>query len=189
MTGLAFLLFSVPLPPEGIAPAACETGEATPEQRERLKDFDFLIGDFWVTGHMWLGTQWSPPRPNTPPSRWNGRYGLGGTAIIDEWFNVDPGFEEQKGSGVNVRMKRDDGVWEMVWLAQPSFSAQHLVATINDKGEPVMTQVHPERKGFVATFTRLGPDQWMRVHHALDAEGNPLPPIMLKATRIPCIEG
>ena len=188
MTGLALLLLTAPLPPEGIAPATCETGAATMEQRERLSDFDFLIGDFWVTGHVWTGTQWSPPRPGAPPSRWNGRYGLGGTAIIDEWWNVDPGFDDDKGAGVNVRMKRDDGVWEMVWIAQPSFSAQHLVAELNENGEPVMTQVYPERKGFAATFTRLGPDQWVRIHNSLDAEGNPQPAIMLKATRIPCVD-
>lgn len=57
-----------------LAPASCDVGEATPEQREALKDFDFLIGDYSVTGHQWMGEAWSPPRPNTPPSRWNGRY-------------------------------------------------------------------------------------------------------------------
>lgn len=183
---LASLLLSLAAQDAQIAPASCDVGEATPEQREALKDFDFLIGDYSVTGHQWTGDAWSPPQPNVPPARWNGRYGQNGTTIIDEWWDQDPGITPGANAGTNVRIKRPDGSWVMSWVSMHRYGVQHLEAQLLGNGDVEMVQVYPERKGFVAIFKRLDANNWVRIHHGLDAEGNRLPPIMLKATRIPC---
>lgn len=182
MTALSF----VPLPPEGVAPASCDVGEATPEQREALRDMDFLIGDYWVTGHVWQGEDWSPPRPGVAPARWNGRYGLGGESIVDEWWDEDPGIKPGTPAGTNVRMKKPDGDWVMSWVSSHAYGVQHLEAKIRPDGLVEMRQVYPERPGFVATFYRITPDQWARIHYQPAADGSYRPPILLMATRIPC---
>lgn len=99
---------------------------------------------------------------------------------------MDPGIQPGANAGTNVRMKKPDGSWVMSWVSMHRYGVQHLEAKRLDNGDVEMVQVYPERKGFVATFKRLDANNWVRIHHALDAEGNRLPPIMLKATRIPC---
>lgn len=185
---LLILTLAMAQPEDALSPATCDTGEATAEQRAALADFDFLIGDFSVTAHQWMGDQWSESRSNIAPSRWNGRYGMGGRAIVDDWWDEDPGLKPEASAGTNVRIKKPDGRWVMSWVSQHQYGVQHLEARRLENGDVEMVQVYPERKGFVATFQRLGPDRWARFHHALDAEGNPLPPIMLLAKRIPCAE-
>ncbi|MEE2566180.1 hypothetical protein [Hyphobacterium marinum] len=57
---------------------------------EEFSQFAFLIGDYVVQFRNWdaAAGDWGEPQPFT--ARWNGRYGLSGRTIIDEWF--DPGF-------------------------------------------------------------------------------------------------
>ena len=170
---------------EGLAPPSCDYGEAHPDAPEELAQFDFLIGDFTISGHAWVGGQWSPPRPG-PVARWNGRYILGGMAIQDEWFDPDPGLDPDSPRGVNVRMwDAEADEWDMMWVHSTGKQVQDLRAKVID-GRLTMWQTYPDRPYFRAEFERLGPDSWHRIQYAPDEEGVWQPRFKLVATRIPC---
>ena len=163
----------------------CDPGEPHPDAPPELSQFDFLIGDYEVTLHAWLGTAWSPPRPVN--ARWNGWYGLDGLAIYDEWFDPDTTAGRQPGAGVNVRMyDPDEDVWKMMWVSRPGHTVQDLRAEMRD-GVLTMWQLHPERPGWKAEFERIDADRWARVGYQQDEQsGEWQPQSRLVATRIPC---
>ena len=172
-----------------LAPATCDYGAADPNAPPELAQFDFLIGDYSVASHAWRNGAWTPPRPGVR-SRWNGRYGLGGITIVDDWYDVDPGSQSQGNRGTNVRMyDADAGEWVMMWLATGGHQVQDLRARIID-GKLTMWQVYPERANFRAYFERLGPDRWQRIS-LIPGEGTDewVPQFKLVATRIPCPSG
>ncbi|WP_209348813.1 hypothetical protein [Pontixanthobacter sp. CEM42] len=171
-----------------LAPPGCDYGMPHANAPEELSQFDFLIGDYTITGHAWLGTGWSPPRPGAPPSRWNGRYILGGMAIEDDWYQVDPGIDPETPRGINVRMwDTKAGEWDMMWVHTATNQVQDLRAKMID-GKLTMWQEYPQRPNFRAYFERLGPDSWHRVTLAKDENGEWVKQIRLLATRIPCPE-
>ena len=167
-------------------PASCDVGNATEEQRAALAPMDFFIGDYAVTGHVWTGGGWSPPRPGTVPARWNGRYGLDGAAILDEWFDEDPGTKPDTLRGINARMAKDDGTFYMSWVSSHAQGVQHLTASVGEDGLLRMVQLYPERPGFEATFVEIDPDHWVRISVAPGPDGQPGTPVLLNATRIAC---
>jgi len=170
-----------------LAPPTCQPGKPHKNAPPELAQFDFLIGDFSVTGHAWRGTGWSPPRP-TAPARWNGWYGLGGMTINDEWYGVDPGVDPDSSRGVNVRLyDPKSSEWKMMWVHTQGVQVQDLRAEIRD-GELTMWQVYPERPDFKATFIREDKDHWHRITYAKDKDGNWVKTIKLAATRLPCPE-
>ncbi|MCM8556327.1 hypothetical protein [Sphingomicrobium sediminis] len=183
-------LTAPPPPPDftsyDVAPPRCDDGEASEEQRAALAAYDFLIGDYAVTGHIWQGSGWSPPRPGAQPSRWNGYYGLGGTAIFDEWFTTDPGTDPDTNRGINIRMVKPDGDWAMSWIASPGYGVQSLTASEGEDGWLRMVQEYPERPGFEAVFVRINDNRWGRIHMQPNPNGEGVTPILLVATRLPC---
>lgn len=156
----------------------CDYGAPHPDAPAELAQFDFLIGDYEISLHAWQGGAWTPPRP--VGARWNGRYALDGWAIQDEWF--DP-----PSVGVNVRLfDPDEGLWKMMWIAEPTRVVQDLRAELRD-GVLTMWQVHPERTGWKAEFERIDADRWARVSYVQDAAtGEWTPQFRLAATRVPC---
>lgn len=170
-----------------LAPPRCDYGAPAPDAPAELAQFDFLIGDYTISAHRWLDAsqQWSPPRPGAPP-RWNGYYGLDGMAIVDEWFNLDPGVDPATGRGINVRMwDPEAGEWDMMWFDTSARQVQDLRAKEID-GALTMWQVYPGNPTFRAYFERLGPDSWQRVTLAQGEDGEWRKTFLLKATRIPC---
>ncbi|GAA4049344.1 hypothetical protein GCM10022213_21540 [Parerythrobacter jejuensis] len=168
-----------------VAPPGCSYGSPHPDAPPELAQFDFLIGDFTIAAHARRNGVWSPPRPG-PTARWNGRYILGGMAIMDEWYDPDPGFDPSSPRGVNVRRWNDGSAeWDMMWVHTAGFQVQDLRARILD-GKLTMWQVYPERPNFRAYFERLGPDSWQRIALAPDEAGKWQPTFKLVATRIPC---
>jgi hypothetical protein len=166
------------------AAAACDHGSAHPKAPPETAQFAFLIGEFDITLHGWQGDGWSPPRP--AGARWNGRYGLNGMAIYDEWF--DPGPEHADGTwGVNVRtFDPEAGLWKMMWISLPTREVQDLRAELRD-GTLTMWQVYPKRPGWKAEFEVTDEDHWARVSYVRDDETGPWSPqYRLAATRIPC---
>lgn len=168
-----------------IAPPRCDYGAPHPNAPAALDQFSFLIGDFSISGHAWLGDQWSPPRPG-PKSRWNGWYELGGMAIADEWYDTDPGFDPNSGRGLNVRTYDPDaGEWDMMWFHTSTLQVQDLRAEVID-GVLTMWQVYPERQNFRATFHIEDEDHWSRITYAKDEAGEWVKTVKLAATRIAC---
>ncbi|PHR62941.1 MAG: hypothetical protein COA47_01210 [Robiginitomaculum sp.] len=169
-----------------LAPPRCEPGAPHAKAPAELAQFDFLIGDFTIEGQAWTAQGWrSSPTP-PPPARWNGKYGLDGMAIYDEWFNVDPGLNLDTPRGVNVRFYDEKtSEWKMMWVHTGVGQVQDLRAEMRD-GELTMWQEYPDRPDFLATFIREDKDHWHRISFAKDDEGNWTKTIKLAATRLPC---
>ncbi|MEM7365686.1 MAG: hypothetical protein AAF525_16835 [Pseudomonadota bacterium] len=168
-----------------VAPATCDYGKVHPNAPKEIAQFDFLVGDYQVTMHQWLGKQWSPPQPGVT-ARWNGYYGLDGMAIVDEWFHPDPAQKPDSSRGINVRMyDTQSDIWKMMWVATGAFTVQDLRAEVRD-GVLTMWQVYPDRANFKATFHVDDADNWHRVSYTQDKDGEWVEQFMLKATRISC---
>ena len=89
---------------DAIATPTCDYGERSPQVADAFSQFEFLIGDYQIEGFGWFNNQWyANPNAKVPP-RWNGYYGLEGKAIVDEWFNEDPGKTPETHRGINVRL-------------------------------------------------------------------------------------
>jgi hypothetical protein len=170
---------------EELAPPRCDYGAPHENAAEELAQFAFLIGDYTIALHAWRGDAWSPPRPGAP-ARWNGWYGLGGMAIVDEWYNIDPGSDPDAPRGVNVRMfDSEDDEWDMMWIATAGRQVQDLRAKMQD-GVLTMWQVYPERPDFKAEFITEDADHWARIGYAKDDAGEWVKQVKLAATRIAC---
>lgn len=168
------------------APAdpGCDYGSMHPEAPAATRQFQFLIGDFDISLHGWQNGAWTPPR--AAGARWNGRWGLNGMAVYDEWF--DPGPDRPDGVwGVNVRtFDPQAGLWKMMWISLPERQVQDLRAEVRD-GTLTMWQVYPERPGWKAEFETLDDDHWTRISYLQDpGTGEWTPQYRLAASRIPC---
>lgn len=167
------------------APGACDFGTPHPDAPMELAQFAFLIGDYKIHLHAWRGNEWSPPQPGVT-ARWNGRYGLGGMVIVDEWFHPDPAQSEDGTRGINVRMyDPDEEIWKMMWIANSNRTVQDLRAQVRD-GKLTMWQVYPDRPDFKAVFNVHDSDHWQRISFTHDDEGNWVRQFKLAATRIEC---
>ncbi|MEQ8861149.1 MAG: hypothetical protein RIC56_21085 [Pseudomonadales bacterium] len=170
---------------EPTAPVVCDFGAPDPAAPVELNQFGFLIGNYRIHLHAWQGDGWSPPSPGVT-ARWNGRYGLRGMAIYDEWFNPDPAQDPGGNRGVNVRLyDPQEQLWKMMWIATSGKVVQDLRARMED-GTLTMWQVAPERPDFKAVFNIHDADHWDRVSFTHDASGDWVPQYKLAATRIPC---
>lgn len=166
-------------------PAACDFGAPHPDAPGELAQFGFLIGDYKIHLHAWRGNEWSPPQPNVT-ARWNGRYGLGGMVIVDEWFHPDLAQSEDGIRGINVRMyDPDEQIWKLMWIANSNRTVQDLRAQMRD-GKLTMWQVYPDRPDFKAVFNVHDEDHWERIAFTHDDEGNWVRQFKLAATRIAC---
>jgi len=170
------------------APPTCAYGSPHADAPPELAQFGFLIGDFTILLHAWTGDDWSPPKPGVS-ARWNGRYALDGMAIMDEWYNPDPGQNPAAPRGVNVRMYDPEaGEWDMMWLATGTHQVQDLRARM-EEGRLVMWQVYPERPDFRAEFIITDDNHWARISYTRDENGEQVKQYKLSATRLPCPTG
>ena len=175
-----------PLIAQEIAPpATCEYGAPHENAPDEISQFEFLIGDYKISLHAWRGENWSPPQPGVT-ARWNGRYGLGGMAIVDEWYHPDPAQDPDAPRGINVRLYDSEaGEWDMMWIATGGNQVQDLRAQMQE-GELWMWQVYPERPNFKAKFEIEDADHWARISYTKDDKGEWVKQYKLAATRIPC---
>jgi len=188
LAGVAVAVSVTAAPPPDTPPAAppsCDYGAAHAESPPEMTQFAFLVGDYRITLHAWQGDRWSPPQPGVT-ARWNGRYGLGGRVIVDEWFNPDPAQNPRGQAGINVRLyDSDTRAWKMMWIATGARTVQELRAEVIDD-VLTMWQISPERPDFKATFTVHDADHWDRVSYTTDPDGAWVRQFRLSATRIPC---
>ena len=169
------------------SPKTCDYGTIHPNAPAETQQFKFLVGDYKIHLHKWLGEDWSPAQPGIT-ARWNGWFGLGGMAIVDEWYSPDPAQDPDAGRGINVRMYDSEaGEWDMMWVATGGRQVQDLRAKVID-GVLTMWQVYPDRPDFQATFHIEDADHWSRVTDAKDENGEWVKTFLLAATRIPCGE-
>lgn len=166
-------------------PQTCDYGAPHEAAPEEMAEFAFLIGDYRIDLHRWQDDQWSPPQPGVT-ARWNGRYILGGMAIMDEWFHPDPAQDNGSGRGVNVRMyDPETEEWDMMWISSLSNQVQDLRAKQTD-GVLTMWQEYPERPDFRAEFEVIDDDNWRRISYGKSADGEWVKQFMLSASRIAC---
>ncbi len=166
------------------AEPGCDFGQPHRQAPPETAQFAFLVGRFDVSLHAWHGDRWGPPRPTG--AHWNGRYGLNGMAIYDEWY--DPGPDDPTGIwGVNVRtFDPHAGLWKVMWISLPERQVQDLRAEMRG-GILTLWQVYPDRPGWKAEFEITDADHWARVSYVKDPDADQwTPQYRLAATRIRC---
>jgi hypothetical protein len=167
-----------------MAEGACDFGEPAPDAPPEIHQFDFLIGNFRIEAHQWTGEAWSDGYLD---AAWNGRWGIGGRAVIDEWFGPQISPDTPRGFGVNVRyFDSETGRWSMVWQAT-SGAASILEAEEDESGVLRMWQVYPEPASERRIwFEVYGDGHWARIDGPVDEEGNFTPQYKLEAFEVPC---
>ena len=168
-----------------LAPPSCDYGSASTEAAPELAQFDFLIGDFTITGRVWTDGAWGP-EITAPRARLVGRYILGGRVIQDEWYDNDPGQNPASTRGVTTRIyDAKKGEWSVSWTSADRPVITRLKVGMED-GEFVMRTVDPEAPNYDAVFERDGPDRWTRTAFRTAEDGTRTNIWQAIATRIPC---
>ena len=168
------------------APPRCADGAPHPNAPKELAQFGFLIGDFAATIHGWTGDGWSDPRSGFN-ARWNGWYGLGGMAIIDEWYQQDPATNPDAVRGINIRtFDKAAKKWRMSWISTGDHRVLDLSARMED-GVLTMTQDYPaEQNPQKSEFNIVSDDEWERVTYGLQPDGSWGKLFKIRAVRIGC---
>jgi len=165
--------------------ASCDFGTPYGEVGTELAGWDFLIGNHNVAFVLPSddGT-WGEP---VAMAQWNGWWGLGGRALIDEWFGPSRG-EGRGNDGVNVRVWDEEAqVWRMTWQQTGNSVAAIYESRIEEDGFMHMWQVAPEPEGESdAWFEITGPDTWSRIERAKDENGEWQNSFRLDAVRQTC---
>ena len=171
-----------------LAPPSCDYGAASDDAAPELSQFDFLIGDFTITGRVWAGGEWGPVI-ESPRARLVGRYILGGRAIQDEWYDNDPGQNPKSTRGVTTRIYDPKaGEWKVSWTSADAPVITRLRVSM-ENGQFTMRTVDPETPNYDAVFEREGPDRWTRTAFKTEADGTRTNLWQAIATRIPCPQG
>ncbi len=183
IVALTFILLGAT---RALAADACDYGKPHADAPPELSQYAFLIGDFRIEARVWKDGAWSQ---GFRAARWNGRYILGGMAIMDEWFDFAPEEKPGTGRGVNVRMfNPDTGRWHLMWQHTKDKQVVELSSQLGEDGKMRLEWVppKPERKVFFETY---GPDHWARLDHRKSEEtGQWTPRYKLEAFRVPCKE-
>lgn len=155
---------------------------------EEFSQFAFLIGDFTVQFRNWDAEagDWGEPQPFT--ARWNGRYGLSGRTIIDEWFDPGFGYRPQAGAGINVRAwDAEEGIWKTAWHYTTNNEVRDLRQQVLDDGRLHLWQVYPEAAERNVWFETYENGEWARISQTQDADtGEWVNAVMLYATPADC---
>ncbi|GJL97731.1 MAG: hypothetical protein DHS20C06_15480 [Hyphobacterium sp.] len=146
-------------------------GSPAEDMPEEFGQFAFMIGDFDVQFLDWnVETEsWGEPRPYF--AHWNGRYGMGGRAIIDEWYAPGFGYRETSGAGVNIRIwDADEGIWKTAWHNTASNQVLDLRQQVLEDGRLHLWQVYPEGSDRNIWFETYENGEWARITQARDED-------------------
>lgn len=162
-------------------------GQPAEGMPEAFSQFAFIIGDFTVGIRQWdaeAGAWGEAPYF----ARWNGYYGMGGRAIIDEWFDPGYGYREQSGVGINVRIYDEPaGLWKTAWQYSLTPGVSELYQQVRDDGMLALWQVYPEVPEQNVYFEEFSPDHWGRITRLRDPEtGEWVNATLLDAARAEC---
>lgn len=155
---------------------------------EEFSQFAFMIGDFDVQFLDWNAEteSWGEPRPYF--AHWNGRYGLGGRAIIDEWYDPGFGYREQSGGGINIRTwDAEEGLWKTAWIHTGGLIVQDLRQQVLEDGRLHLWQVYPDVPERNVWFETYDNGEWARITQVRDEEtGAWVNAVKLYARRASC---
>jgi len=167
------------------AQEACDFGTPAPGVAETMAAWDFLIGNHTVDLRLWQDGAWTDP---VATATWNGWWGLGGHAIVDEWFGPQRPDGSPGNNGVNVRVwDTDAGLWRMTWQQTRGATAAIYESQVRDDGFMHMWQTDPaEEQESDAWFEITGDNTWIRVQRTHDENGEWVNQFRLDATRTPC---
>lgn len=176
--------FLFALPAAAQSTRGCDFGEPAADASPEIRQFEFLIGNFRIEAHQWTGEAWSE---GYLEAQWNGRWGLGGRAVIDEWFGPQFAEDVPRTFGANVRyFDPEDGRWSMVWQATTG-AASVLEAEVGADGVLRMWQVYPEPASERRIYFEVyGPGHWARIDGPVDEEGTFTPQYKLEAFEQVC---
>lgn len=182
---LSSLIVSAALASPAFAQESCDFGTPAEGVGEVMAGWDFLIGNHEVDVRLWQDGAWSDP---VATAQWNGWWGLGGTAIIDEWFGPRRPDGAPGNNGVNVRVwDADAQVWRMTWQATRNATAAIYESEVRDDGFMHMWQTLPEDPTETdAWFEITGQETWVRIERARDEKGAWVNQFRLDARRLPC---
>jgi hypothetical protein len=162
-------------------------GQPHPDMPEEFGQFAFIIGDFEVGSRPWDAEagEWGEALYT---ARWNGRYGLGGRAIIDEWYDPGYGYRPESGAGINTRIWDEaEGVWKTAWIHTGTLQTMELHQRLDEDGKLWLWQVYPETGERRVYFERYDADHWARIDMVFDEEsGAWINRFMLDANRVDC---
>lgn len=177
---LAFLLF----PSLALAEETCDFGAPHPDAPEEIHQFDFLIGNHRIEARQWTGEAFSD---GYLEAEWNGRWGIDGHAVIDEWFGPQFSPETPRGFGVNVRYyDEEEGRWSMVWQATTG-AAYVLEARQGEDGVLRMWRTYPEQTQERFTYFEIYDEgHWARIDGQVLEDGTHQNQIRLDAYEVPC---
>lgn len=167
-----------------LAQSSCDFGAPNPDAPEEIHQFEFMIGNFRIEARQWTGEAFSQ---GYLPAEWNGRWGIDGWAVIDEWYGPEIAPEVPRNFGVNVRyFNAETGRWSMVW--QPTRGAPSILeAEQGEDGVLRMWQVTPEPASERRIwFEVYGDGHWARIDGPVDEDGNFTPQYKLEAFAVPC---
>ncbi|MEM7690336.1 MAG: hypothetical protein AAF291_15065 [Pseudomonadota bacterium] len=168
-----------------LAPPLCDYGAVSDQAPEQLSQFDFLIGDFTITGRVWSDGAWGP-EITSPRARLVGRYILDGRAIQDEWYDNDLGLNPASTRGVTTRIyDTKKAEWAVSWFSIDAPVITRLSVSMED-GRLTMRTGDPAEPNYDAVFDRDGPDRWTRTAFRTEADGTRTNLWQAIATRIPC---
>lgn len=168
-----------------LAAPSCDYGSPSPDAAPELAQFDFLIGDFTITGRIWQGEDWGP-EITSPRARLSGRYILGGRAIQDEWYDNDPGFNPKSTRGVTTRIyDAEAGHWKVTWISADKPVITQLKVAMEDNALTMRT-LAPTQPNYDAVFERQGPDRWTRTAFRTNKDGTRTNTWQAIGTRIEC---
>jgi hypothetical protein len=139
-------------------------GSPAEDMPEEFGQFAFMIGNFDVQFLDWDSEteSWGEPRPYF--AHWNGRYGLGGRAIIDEWYDPGFGYREQSGAGINIRTYDEaEGIWKTAWHYTASNAVLDLRQQVLEDGRLHLWQVYPEGPERNVWFETYDNGEWARI--------------------------
>ncbi len=162
------------------AQASCELGKPAEGMPPEFDQFKFIIGDFDINVRKMTEDGWSDP---IGKARWNGRYSLGGQAIMDWWHGSGGG------GGVNLRMYDPKlGEWRTAWQATGNFETRDLRQKIwPEDGLLHLWQVYPEAPERNLYFETYNDGRWARIDQRKDPEtGEWKPVFMLEAVPAAC---
>ncbi len=166
-----------------LAQDVCDFGAPNPEAPVEINQFEFLVGNHRIEARIWQNGDWTQ---GYAPAEWNGRWGIDGWAVIDEWFGPQLGDNPQN-LGVNVRyFNEETGRWSMVWQATNG-AAQILEAELRDDGNVHMWQVTPEpaQERFIY-FLVHSDTHWSRIDGLVLEDGTHQHQYRLDAFEVPC---
>jgi len=165
------------------AQRSCDFGVPNPDAPDEINQFGFLIGNFRIESRIWQGDAFSE---GYLPAEWNGRWGIDGWAIIDEWFGPQIG-ENPQTFGVNVRTYNPETEsWSMVWQAT-SGSSMILGAEQGEDGVLRMWQTTPEPTQERYIYFEIYDDtHWARIDGIIGEDGARVPKFRIDAYREPC---